>query len=429
MDSKTYTLDDIFRKICETIDVILLIDKAKDTYTTLRTNTLFDPVFGQTGSYKEMMKLVLESTADELVSKDKPYGIFLEEADDFTENIASHANMKIDGKEVSIRLASYNLDEDHFALMISEIRNEEYIKNIHKDQHINAIKSAYLFSMNVDLINDKCDTMFMSEVKDRPANEPDLAYTQWRKMILNMFPEEEHEMFNQISDPEYLKKNLKYHHSKSMDCQMKNLTGEFIWVKLIFNRIETGNEDEFCFLFMVEDIHESHIRLMNDLKMYENMARNDSLTGIANHGKIEKEINNSIEKGQKEKQPVSLIMFDIDYFKQVNDTFGHAVGDYVIRIVAELANKKMQANGGTLGRWGGEEFIGLVENADIDSIYNIAEDIRLALSEYKFDSINKLTASFGVIEVLENETAEEAFRRVDAKLYNAKNLGRNRVCK
>ena len=351
----------------------------------------------------------------------------MEDANTFTDNMASNARMRIGDKEVTFGLSTFLLDDEHIALLISELEKKDYIQNIHKDQQINAIKSAYLFSMNVDLVADKCGTINMSETSDNPVNEPDLSYTEWRKMILNMFLPEEHETFNRISDPEYLRKNLKYHNSKSVDCQMMNLEGEFIWVKLIFNRIDTGNDDDFRFLFMVEDIHESHTRLMKDLKKYENLANIDPLTGIPNHGKIENEINSCVDRCHADNIHVSLLMFDIDYFKHVNDTYGHAVGDYVLKTVSELSYQYIETYGGKLGRWGGEEFIGVCENAGIDKITQIAEELRRIISEYKFENVEHITSSFGVVEVKSYETALDAFKRVDGALYRAKNSGRNKV--
>lgn len=269
----------------------------------------------------------------------------------------------------------------------------------------------------------------MSELNDKPANELDLSYTVWRQMILNMFLEEDHEMFLEISDPEYLKNNLEYHHSKSVDCQMMNLDGQFIWVKLIFNRVDTGNPDDFKFLFMVEDIHESHMQLMEDLKKFETLATTDSLTQVANHGAVESYIQNSIEKCRNDNKPISIIMFDIDHFKRVNDTYGHAVGDYVLKTLAEISSELLIKYGGVMGRWGGEEFIAVCEDTDIEKIATIAEELRILISEYKFDTVGTVTSSFGIIQVKDDETHLDAFKRVDNALYFAKNTGRNRVSK
>lgn len=178
---------------------------------------------------------------------------------------------------------------------------------------------------------------------------------------------------------------------------------------------------------MVEDIHESHTRLMENLKKFEKLANNDSLTGLLNHGRIESEITLCIEKCHSESRPASLIMLDIDYFKQVNDTYGHAMGDYVLKTFSSMVNKHLISYGGKLGRWGGEEFIGICENITGDKMTEIAEELRVMISKYKFETVEKITSSIGVIEVNADESSLVAFKRVDAALYKAKNSGRNKV--
>lgn len=297
------------------------------------------------------------------------------------------------------------------------------------DEKVNVIKSAYLFSMYCDLVSDKCSNMDMSEVDNNPINALDITYSQWRDTIVNMFLPEDKDAFRKFTDPEELKTTLDYHRSKSMDCQMMNLEGQFIWVKLIFNRVDTGDNDEFRVVFVVEDIHESHMRLMEALKKYENMAMTDSLTGLLNHGRIDAVLRECLEKCRAEKRALSLIMFDIDHFKKVNDTFGHAAGDIVLKKFAETAKKHLAKYKGTTGRWGGEEFVGVCENISLDNISDIAEELRKIIESYEFETVGKVTSSFGVIEVNSTETADEAFERLDAALYRAKTEGRNRVIK
>lgn len=226
-----YTLRDVFEKISQMIDVVYLIDTSSDTYTALKDNELFHSTFGSSGSYNKMMYSFIENTVDKLVSKSTPYGIFLEGDIIFTGNLANNARMRIGDKEVTISISTYPIDDTINVLLINEIEQEEYnyLQEIQKEQQIKAIKSAYLFTMDIDLITDKCGNVNMSEVSDMPVNQPEIKYTEWRKTILNMFPPEDHETFNKISDPAYLKENLQFSRSKSVDCQMMNLEGKYIY--------------------------------------------------------------------------------------------------------------------------------------------------------------------------------------------------------
>ena len=331
-------------------------------------------------------------------------------------------------REYTLHLLSYPLDETKGVLMITLISEEEHhAQSGSKKEKMDVFKSVYLFSMNVDLNADTCCNMDLSEVENAPVNALALAYSQWRATIVNMIYPDDQPAFNEMTDPGYLRENLSFQRSRSMDCQMMNLEGKFIWVKLIFHRVNTGDDDDFRFVFMVEDIHESHLRLMEDLKKYENLANKDSLTGLYNHGSIKAALTECLERCGREHKPVSLIMFDIDYFKKVNDSCGHDVGDQVLKAVAAMAQEDLSSHGGRLGRWGGDEFLGICEDMKAGQLAEIAGELRQKIDHHDFPAAGHLTGSFGIIEVRPGETPPEAFRRIDAALYRSKNGGRNRV--
>lgn len=422
-----YTKTQIFEKIEEKIRVVYLVDLTNDSYKMMKDTEIFHGLFGDSGSYTDMVRIFHECTIDKAINKNSPYGTFIKEAKKFSGTMANNAKMRIGKQELFISLSTLPVDEDHIVIMVSDLKESDYIKDIHKDQQMNTMKAAYLFSMNVDLNLDKCESMNMSESSDYPVNDLDISYTAWRQMIVNMFLPQDQEMFLNMSDPQYLRENLEYHQTKSLDFQMLNIEGEFIWVKLIFNRIDTGNEKDFCFLFMVEDIHESHMRLMEDMKKFEKLANTDSLTRLLNHGGIENEIRLSIERCRQQEKKVSLLMLDIDYFKRVNDTHGHVAGDEVLKDFANVLKSHVILYNGKVGRWGGEEFIGVCEDVSLEEISRIGEEIRGKIEGYSFGIDEKITSSVGVIEVNEQEAVSDALERVDTALYQAKNNGRNQV--
>lgn len=422
-------LEKTIKKITDNLDVIYLTDSSTDTYTAYKDNKLFNKIFGESGSYQNMMNIIMTTTISKVVAKSDLYSKFFTESGYIKGLYMTKAKMRTDEKDILINLINLPVDENKSVLILSETDEEDYITDTQKNEKAIAIKSAYLFSMSIDLIADVCQNMSMSEVEDNPANELDISFSQWRAMIINMIHPDDKDTFNEFTDPESLKTTVSYGRSKSIDCQMINLEGVFIWVKLIFNRINTGDDSEYRYVFMVEDIHESYQRLMEDMKKYENMAMRDSLTGLYNHGCIENELASCLEKCCTEKTPVSLIMFDIDHFKMVNDTFGHAAGDYVLKTLAAISRKHLKEHGGILGRWGGEEFLGICENVSEDKLFDIAEKLRVKISEYEFDTVGHITSSFGVIEVRDGETPKAAFERIDNALYHSKSNGRNMVTK
>lgn len=153
----------------------------------------------------------------------------------------------------------------------------------------------------------------------------------------------------------------------------------------------------------------------------------DGLTGLYNR----KEIQSQIEKelAQDSTRKFSLIMLDIDNFKQVNDTYGHQEGDMVIIALAKILHNEEMAytDKFSAGRWGGEEFMLLLHDTDVSAASFIAELIRQCFANTSFPSVRMQTISLGVTQTREDDTLDSLCTRVDAALYKAKKSGKNRV--
>ncbi len=422
-----YDIIQVMNSIADQIEAVYITDAVEDKYIALKDTKVLRGVFGKEGRFTDMVNFFLRTMADKTRSAPNQYIELLPNMKFFHGRHTRKTKMILDDRTVYFQVSNYHIEGNKFAMIMNELDENEYVQEVFKSEKANLIKSAYLFSMHVDLDADICNSIDMSEIQDEPVNFVEIQYTKWRETIKNMIHEDDRNTFLKKSSPEYLRENLKYEVAKSIDCQMMNLEGKFIWVKLIFNRIETGNADDFRFVFMVEDIHESHIRLMNDLKKYEDMAQKDSLTGLLNHGRIEAELNNLLEECCASGKTVSLVMFDIDHFKHVNDQYGHDVGDYVLKTIALISRKHFAAINGKLGRWGGEEFLGICEGISEDELYEFSESLRKQIEAYNFDKINKITSSFGILQIKEGQTGSEAFKCIDNALYRAKSNGRNRV--
>ncbi|MBP5246797.1 MAG: diguanylate cyclase [Fibrobacter sp.] len=164
-------------------------------------------------------------------------------------------------------------------------------------------------------------------------------------------------------------------------------------------------------------------------KKLAEMAISDSLTGLLNRGEIQHRINECLKLYKENGPKFSLIMFDIDYFKRVNDNFGHKEGDTVILKLTEIAKKTVQdlAPDGSVGRWGGEEFMVLLPNAGSDKAMRVAEVIRTTFAAVDFPAAHHKTISVGVTEALPSDSSDTLSVRVDGALYVAKENGRNRI--
>lgn len=181
-------------------------------------------------------------------------------------------------------------------------------------------------------------------------------------------------------------------------------------------------EDKKYIISIARDI--STLKAMNaNLKK---MATTDNLTGIYNRHKFEEMYKAEIERVLRYETPLSMIMVDIDHFKMVNDTYGHDVGDYVIKSIVDVVKKKIR-NIDIFVRWGGEEFIILCPQTDSFSATTLAEKLRSAIDDTSFDKVGNITCSFGVTSYVKKESENSFIKRLDSALYRAKDEGRNRV--
>jgi diguanylate cyclase (GGDEF)-like protein/PAS domain S-box-containing protein len=152
----------------------------------------------------------------------------------------------------------------------------------------------------------------------------------------------------------------------------------------------------------------------------------DKLTQAYNRTKFEEIMPIEMERTRRFNHPLSLLIFDIDHFKKINDTFGHLFGDYVLKTIADIVREHMRKVNYFI-RWGGEEFIIIAIETNFEKAKILSERIRKEVDGYDFDKIDKITISFGVTQFKEDDTLDTFVKRADDALYQAKEKGRNRV--
>ncbi|MGE6413922.1 sensor domain-containing diguanylate cyclase [Planococcus kocurii] len=158
----------------------------------------------------------------------------------------------------------------------------------------------------------------------------------------------------------------------------------------------------------------------------EQLANTDRLTKIPNRLRLDRVLETELRRAQHDEVPLSIILLDIDHFKSVNDQFGHQVGDIVLIEVANLLKDHIQA-GNTVGRWGGEEFLIICPDTQIDDAIKLSSKLREQFERYHFQAVERKTCSFGVTAYMEGDTLNTMVSRADHALYQAKDKGRNRV--
>ncbi len=201
------------------------------------------------------------------------------------------------------------------------------------------------------------------------------------------------------------------------------------WVLLILGQLSTR-------LWNLKSAVEEHYqreqaliklnRILNQkTRKFEKMASTDALTGIKNRAGISEFLIHQAKKYYSNNQPLSLIMIDIDHFKDINDKFGHDCGDKTLKLIANNLKENIRVTDG-IGRWGGEEFMLVCPDASLESAIQLAEKLRIKAQSLVFSEKFAISCSFGVAS-FKNESIESFIKRADKALYQAKKTGRNRV--
>ena len=155
-------------------------------------------------------------------------------------------------------------------------------------------------------------------------------------------------------------------------------------------------------------------------------ANTDPLIGITNRRKGLEYITNEMDDLKNSNYKSSLIMYDIDDFKKINDIYGHHIGDYILKELTIIIEKEARSEDLTI-RWGGEEFLIICSNTTLQDAIKLAQRFRLCIEKNIFEKKIKITASFGVIELNKNDEFSKQIIRVDKLLYKSKKEGKNRI--
>ena len=167
-------------------------------------------------------------------------------------------------------------------------------------------------------------------------------------------------------------------------------------------------------------------KLERDKNNIKKLAELDPLTQIYNRVKLNEMFNSIFFKAKKYNTIVTMILFDIDHFKQINDNYGHNVGDKVLKELSSLVRGLLRDDD-IFARWGGEEFVVVLEGISLQEMTKLASRLREEIDKFPFDVVEHITCSFGVTQFNQSDTESLFFERVDEALYEAKESGRNRV--
>ncbi|NTV51138.1 MAG: diguanylate cyclase [Geobacteraceae bacterium] len=179
-------------------------------------------------------------------------------------------------------------------------------------------------------------------------------------------------------------------------------------------------------IFYAVERKKLEIALKQTRDLFERQARIDYLTGIYNRLMFTELLEAELQRARRYGSELSLIMFDLDHFKNINDTHGHNMGDHVLKEIAKLVSDTIRAHD-IISRWGGEEFMLLAPKTDFHQAAILAEKLRVLFETHDFSDGLQVTASFGVTQFRGDDHADSFTARADEAMYMAKQNGRNRI--
>jgi diguanylate cyclase len=227
-------------------------------------------------------------------------------------------------------------------------------------------------------------------------------------------------------------------YAKSLTSAQSRLAGlpEAEQVRVVVSLLVAENErmrqDSATLTLKLEDSQKQIESLRASLTQAEEVVLKDPLTGTGNRRCFDVTMEKAILESRQKKTPLSLVMCDIDHFKRVNDAFGHQVGDEIIKMFARVIEANIRDED-TVIRYGGEEFAIVLPMTEQDAAKAIAERVRKQFESKRLtiretnQKVGQLTASFGVAQFRTGDDVDMLVQRADAKLYDAKSSGRNRV--
>lgn len=225
-------------------------------------------------------------------------------------------------------------------------------------------------------------------------------------------------------------------HTWHGEFQNQAKDGTVYWVESIISPIYDAKGELIGYEGIRKDITQTKFlqnfnkKLEEEVKkkteVLQKLATTDKLTEIYNRVKIDEDLAQNFLYYKNNAELFSVIMIDIDFFKNVNDTHGHQVGDIILQSLAKLVSEVIRSSD-IFGRWGGEEFMVICPHTDVNAAITLAQKINDAVREHSFDRVQKLTVSIGVADIQGCSSSDAVVNRTDKALYKAKESGRDRV--
>ena len=290
------------------------------------------------------------------------------------------------------------------------------------EQEINKIKSILDAQDNIIIVTNKEEiTNVNKKFLDFFGVDNFDEFIKSRKNIFDFFQEEFGFITKeQITKQESWIKYIKDLHEIDRIVKIKSALEE---EKIFAINVDYYENKDDYYVFSLTDI----TKLKEKSNLLEYQASHDKLTGLFNRNRFDEIYTKEIKRTKRYNNELSIIIFDIDDFKMVNDTYGHQIGDEVLKEIAKITLNGVREQDINV-RWGGEEFLILLPQTNITGALTVASKIKSAIKEHIFtDKSLKITASFGVSQLLEEDDEVSLISRSDKLLYEAKKTGKDKV--
>ena len=290
------------------------------------------------------------------------------------------------------------------------------------EQEINKIKSILDAQDNIIIVTNKEEiTNVNKKFLDFFGIDDFNKFIKSKKNIFNFFKEE----FGFISKEQINKQESWIKYIKELDeidriVKIKDALAE---EKIFAINVDYYENKEGYYVFSLTDI----TKLKEKSNLFEYQASHDKLTGLFNRNKFDEVYSKEVKRSKRYNNELSIIIFDIDNFKMVNDNYGHQIGDDVLKEIAKIIQNGVREQDINV-RWGGEEFLILLPQTNLEGAVIVASKIKIAIKEHLFSNKDlRITASFGVSQLLSEDTETTFISRGDNLLYEAKKTGKDKV--
>ena len=251
--------------------------------------------------------------------------------------------------------------------------------------------------------------------------EQKIAAIIFNKVLNEITPEEHNRIYNK-----WIKMDIEPVKTIDYSLTWKIIISSILLISIVvtWNRKVVKEKEQIKILF--KDLEKLKNELEKKNYTLNKLAVTDQLTGLYNRIKLNETLNNEMKYYERYNNSFGIILMDIDHFKSINDTYGHPTGDTILVTISKLLKSNIR-NTDTLGRWGGEEFMIICPGIDKGNLNKMAEKLRIAINNYKFEDVNNATASIGGTVFQNNDDLKKLMKRADEALYMAKGNGRNKV--